>query len=219
MFLGVSKNIGGFRVGVGTRISGRNKGPTNRELNSAEFSAFMKKVQAEINTAVATIIEANGYDFNQLQKENADLNEVFSENEDYKEFISIFESSKLNIDKVLFSGDNGVVAKRTITDELFKIKEFINKTYPGFTPTVTNIPRTKKRKVGLILGFGILIMPYIFSWFTLRKGHTKKARVIAFLWLTFALLVGLAQEKTVSETESTQEVLSATEENKTLIAD
>lgn len=211
MFFGVSKNIGGFRIGVGTRISGKKKGPTNKELKSAEFSAFMDKVQGELNTAIATLIEANGYDFNKLRKEKADLNEVFAGNEDYKEFISLFESAKSKIEKVMFSGDNGVVAKRTITDEVFKIKEFINRTYPGFTPASSNAVSTEKRRVGFILGFGILVMPFIFSWFTLRKGHTKVARLVAFSWLVFLLIGSSTQEQTANNTESAQESISTTE--------
>lgn len=193
MFLGVSKNIGGFRIGVGTRLSGKNKGPTNSEIKSAEFSEFMNKVQDEITRAVKIFVEANGYNFNELLEEKADLNDVFAGNEDYNEFISIFEDSQLKIEKVLFSGDTGVVAKRTITDELFKIKEFISKKYPGFTPSVTPAPSLPlKRRVGLLLGLGIFFVPFVFSWFTLRKGHTKVARVVAFSWLVIALLIAAA---------------------------
>ena len=45
-----------------------------------------------------------------------------------------------------------------------------------------------QRKVGIGLGAGILFLPYIFSWFTLRKGHTKKAKVIAFAWLCWCVV-------------------------------
>jgi len=40
-----------------------------------------------------------------------------------------------------------------------------------------------KRKVGFFLGIGILFMPFIFSWFLLRSGHSKFSRFIGFLWL------------------------------------
>lgn len=39
------------------------------------------------------------------------------------------------------------------------------------------------RTVGLTLGIGIFLVPYVFSWFTLRRGYTKNAKIIAFLWL------------------------------------
>ena len=43
------------------------------------------------------------------------------------------------------------------------------------------------RKVGLLLALGIIFMPLIFAWFTLRQGYGSTARVLAFGWL--ALLI------------------------------
>ena len=48
-----------------------------------------------------------------------------------------------------------------------------------------------ERHVDFWLGLGIMFMPYVFAWFTLRDGHTKKARVISFVWLGFFVLVNL----------------------------
>ena len=45
-----------------------------------------------------------------------------------------------------------------------------------------------ERHVDFWLGLGIILMPYVFAWFTLREGHTKKARVISFIWLGFFVL-------------------------------
>jgi len=39
-----------------------------------------------------------------------------------------------------------------------------------------------KRKVGFLLGAGILFLPMFFAWFTLRKGHTKLSKIVAFGW-------------------------------------
>ena len=48
-----------------------------------------------------------------------------------------------------------------------------------------------ERHVDFWLGLGIMFMPYVFAWFTLRDGHTKKARVISFVWLGFVVLGNL----------------------------
>lgn len=45
--------------------------------------------------------------------------------------------------------------------------------------------KSKRRKVSLPLFLGIWVFPFIFSWFTLRKGHSNLARVISFFWLIF----------------------------------
>lgn len=51
------------------------------------------------------------------------------------------------------------------------------------------------RSVGFGLGAGIFLLPLVFSWFTLRKGHTPRARGISFAWLAASLvLLGLQGE-------------------------
>lgn len=45
-----------------------------------------------------------------------------------------------------------------------------------------------ERKVSFLLGLGIFLMPYIFSWFTLRHGYSIVSRVISFVWLSALVL-------------------------------
>lgn len=49
-------------------------------------------------------------------------------------------------------------------------------------PQVPPLPFMPKfeRKVSILLGIGIFMMPYIFAWFTLREGYSKSARFISF---------------------------------------
>ena len=58
-----------------------------------------------------------------------------------------------------------------------------------------------ERKVGFWLGAGILFMPYIFCWLTLRKGYSTSARVVSFAWLI--LLVVIVQEPASSNLSTT----------------
>lgn len=46
------------------------------------------------------------------------------------------------------------------------------------------------RKVSIPLCIGIVVMPYIFAWFLLRKGHSQQSRILGFGWL--AVLVAMA---------------------------
>lgn len=48
---------------------------------------------------------------------------------------------------------------------------------------------SKVRNVGLLLGVGILLFPYLFSWFTLRKGYATVTKLIAFAWLGCVVLL------------------------------
>jgi hypothetical protein len=61
----------------------------------------------------------------------------------------------------------------------------------GGTQAAAPQPPAPSRKVGILLGIGIFVMPYIFSWFTLRKGHSTLARGLAFGWFVL-VLIGLA---------------------------
>jgi hypothetical protein len=45
------------------------------------------------------------------------------------------------------------------------------------------IPEGATRTISRRLGWGIFIMPYVFSWFTLRRGYTQRAKLVAFGWL------------------------------------
>ncbi len=48
---------------------------------------------------------------------------------------------------------------------------------------------TEKRKVSLGLGVGIVFIPLVFAWFTLRKGYSKVVKGLAFGWLVLSLII------------------------------
>jgi len=145
MFAGVSKNIGGgFRIGVGTRLGSKKKGMSVEQKKDKDFMSFLATAQKDMNVALVTFIEANGEDFKKLMKSKVDLDEVFADNNDYAEFKETFDDAKLKIDKIIYSGDSGVYAKRQITNGVFEIKNFIDTKYPNFKP---------KYKIGSTGGF------------------------------------------------------------------
>jgi tRNA_anti-like len=50
------------------------------------------------------------------------------------------------------------------------------------------------KPVGKLLGAGIVFIPLIFSWFTLQKGYTTKAKIVSFSWLVLSLIIIGAQD-------------------------
>lgn len=75
------------------------------------------------------------------------------------------------------------------------------------------------KKVSLRLAAGILFIPVIFSWVTLKKGYSTKARVIAFAWFSiFGILTLLNDDKSVSmpTTVQTQPAQTANPEQKAI---
>ncbi len=44
------------------------------------------------------------------------------------------------------------------------------------------------KRVGILLGMGILFIPYIFSWFTLQKGYSTLTKLVSFGWLCIVAL-------------------------------
>lgn len=49
---------------------------------------------------------------------------------------------------------------------------------------VNAAPDVNRRGVSVMLAIGIVLLPYIFSWFTLRKGHSRFSRVLSVTWLS-----------------------------------
>ena len=60
-------------------------------------------------------------------------------------------------------------------------------------PQIPPLPFMSKieRNVSILLGIGIFIMPYVFAWFTLRKGYSNAARFISFGWPLFLVFVSM----------------------------
>ena len=52
------------------------------------------------------------------------------------------------------------------------------------------MPDSQKREIKPLLALGIFFLPFIFAWFTLRKGHTSLSKIISFGWLLFMLVAG-----------------------------
>ncbi len=66
------------------------------------------------------------------------------------------------------------------------------------------------RRVGLALGIGIFLMPYIFSWFTLRPGYSRTSKILSFGWLGLILMVAvLASKETRNTFNSTSDSISS----------
>jgi hypothetical protein len=50
---------------------------------------------------------------------------------------------------------------------------------------------TQERKLGVGLIIGIVLLPIVFAWFTLRKGHSTLSRVLSFGWLLVSSVIAL----------------------------
>lgn len=59
----------------------------------------------------------------------------------------------------------------------------------------SNTKNCEPRSVGFWLGIGIIFLPIVFAWFTLRKGHSALSRVIAFGWLAVSVYIGSGLDK------------------------
>lgn len=65
---------------------------------------------------------------------------------------------------------------------------------PNPLPAIATIPPAH-REVSAKLWIGILFVPLVFSWFTLRKGHSAQQRKLAFGWLAVALVLTAANPR------------------------
>lgn len=51
------------------------------------------------------------------------------------------------------------------------------------------VDNERLRSVGFGLSIGIFLLPILFSWFTLRKGHSAAVKALAFTWLLLYLVI------------------------------
>ena len=133
---GVGKKIGGVNFflskSISTSRANTNKGivkksPTASDLKDIEFSNFLHKSQKDANELIMDFFELNGYDPSRLRRENIDIDELFENDESYEMFSELTLSLKEEIEKVAYSGDTGIQAKRDIAEKLFALKAFINR--------------------------------------------------------------------------------------------
>lgn len=72
-------------------------------------------------------------------------------------------------------------------------------------------PAVTSRKVGALLFLGILFFPIVFSWFTLREGYSKRARIWAIGWaLLSAFIIFPSRCAEVFGTSSSSSVSTST---------
>jgi hypothetical protein len=74
-----------------------------------------------------------------------------------------------------------------------------------------SVERSRK-SVGILLGTGIFLLPYVFAWLTLRKGYSALARVLALGWLAvmvYALFEDRLSGNHTPSTPSVQESMPA----------
>lgn len=64
------------------------------------------------------------------------------------------------------------------------------------------------RSVGFGLGVGIFLVPLVFVWFLLRKGHSTTSRVIGFAWLALFLFGVSGGERASTKSAATSSSLS-----------
>ncbi|WP_259215720.1 zinc ribbon domain-containing protein [Shewanella baltica] len=63
-----------------------------------------------------------------------------------------------------------------------------------------------ERKVTPAFGLAILFIPFIFAWFTLRKGYSTQAKVLAFSWMIFIAYQMFINDKPQPTTNSSSTV-------------
>lgn len=83
--------------------------------------------------------------------------------------------------------------------------------------TDVNVDGGEQRKVGAALGIGILLLPFVFAWFTLRKGYSKFARIVSLAWMAVIIfaIVGKAEpspQETATEEPQVAEISDKAED-------
>ncbi len=208
---------------------------SKKDEQEEEFITFINSMNEKSLNSIKKFIENSGYDFNKLSNYDIDLDELFVGNKKYEEFSKlVLEASKI-ITRTMEIKDYGVVAKRRISDKVYELVDFEEDYSKNFntyleqgltTPSkeidfskytftnpmeIKNQEKVEKNSIFYEFKFftyiGVLVMPYIFAWFTLKKGFSSISRIISFVWLVVVIMIYLDSNKiNNTNTTTTQEV-------------
>ena len=73
----------------------------------------------------------------------------------------------------------------------FRNDKINNQSISQFADVPPPLPTIRNRKISIFLAVAILLFPYLFSWFTLRAGHSTLSRVISFGWMFIVILLAI----------------------------
>ena len=108
----------------------------------------------------------------------------------YKHILSTKVTIGMNI-KITISLKNGNSLSFTLTQSnkgAILFAEILHLVTTERQSVKTERQSVKNRNIGIFLWLGILSMPYIFSFLTLREGYSMRARIIAFIPLAFCCM-------------------------------
>ncbi|RBQ30648.1 hypothetical protein CRU92_10770 [Arcobacter sp. FW59] len=123
MFLGVSKNIGGFRFGIGTSLNSK---PSNKETKDDEFKKFLALMGEKAISSLKDFLNVSGYDLNELNKHKIDLDALYVGSKKYDEFVSLTKGLERTVQRIKELEDFGLVGKRKISNEVYKLEDFVS---------------------------------------------------------------------------------------------
>ncbi|GAA3707983.1 hypothetical protein GCM10022421_13630 [Oceanisphaera sediminis] len=178
-------------IGIDTRLDIDKTNSQNQKLQSPGFLSFLEQVQTDLNAAVAVFVAVNGHDVQQLTADKTDINTLFADHEHYPDFVAYFAHTKAEIEHWIAADNPEPLAHQAIVDQVICLRAFIETRYAASIPEPDTPQKQQQqqqqRKVGHYLGAGIVMLPIIFAWFTLRKGYSNWLRIGAFLWLAVFL--------------------------------
>lgn len=193
-------------AGIDTQLQFDKADSLNEKLQSLGFLSFLEEVQTELNTAVKVFIAVNGHDVKQLAADNTDIHVLLAAHEHYPDFLALFKRTKANIEQWIAEDNPEPLAHQAIVDQVVNLRAFIEARY---APSAT-VPETPsgKRKIGHYFGAGILFLPIIFAWFTLRKGYSNWVRIAALLWMLVFLYFTIPTPKAEVENDAQEQAAS-----------
>lgn len=171
MFLGISKYLGkGWRLGVGTKL-----GASSKEIREKEFSEFLQKAEQDLEAHMIGFAEANGEDYEQIKKENNNVSDVLKKYPNYAELVKLHNKAYDAINKILYSGNKGVTARRKITNSVYDVKNYFCQQYPDIN-VKSILDREKAHSYAWVIKLIVAILIIIFI-FTLLDNEPEQNKL------------------------------------------
>ena len=157
MFLGISKHLGnGWRVGVGTRLKGSK--PNSKEIKEKEFNEFIDNANEDLKNHMKGFAEIHGEDYDEVMK---DKGRILHKYDGYAEFLELYNHAMDTIDKIIYSGNKGVTARRKVTNDVYDVKNYFQNKFPGYEVQESQIGQNSGYGWKILIFSMVLILAFI----------------------------------------------------------
>ena len=154
----------GWRVGVGTRLKGSK--PSGKDIKEKEFNEFIDNVNKDLKNHMKGFAEIHGENYDEVMKNKG---RILYKYDGYAEFLKLYNHAVDTIDKMIYSGNKGVTARRKVTNDMDDVKNYFQNKFPGYEVEESQIGQKSGYGWKTLIFLIVLILVFILVFISYMK--------------------------------------------------